>query len=431
VRRRLACAIAARADRHAEKLGISRREFLGSSLGLATLFLALNEVFGSFFDVDPAEALEPAAFAERSPRTFVLDAQTQHVAAPRKFPALLELRRRARRWNRGPRDEDAPERREDAPDMSDLYVENFIKEVFVDSETSVAVLSGIPAATDLTSVLPPGEAAATRDTVNRLASSRRLLAHGLIAPNKGASDLDAMRRQASGLRPDAWKGYTGLPFGDPPRAWRLDDETVAYPMLEEARRLGVRVVCLHKGLPFTGTKEDDWHPRDLARAARDFPDLTFVVSHAGFRSLAAALDATRDGFRRSARVDWVTDLCEMRASDPALTNVYAEIGSTFAMTVSTAPLLCGHILGMLRQHFGDDHVLWATDSILWGSPQWQIEALRRFRMPAPLGERFGYPPFSRTFKAKLLGLNAARVYGIDPAAPVRPIPPDYVSRMRG
>ena len=68
-----------------------------------------------------------------------------------------------------------------------------------------------------------------------------------------------------------------------------DDDKLAYPMLETARRLGVRHVCLHKGLPFAGTSDDDWHPRDLERAARDFPDLHFVVYHAGFRSLAGRL----------------------------------------------------------------------------------------------------------------------------------------------
>jgi predicted TIM-barrel fold metal-dependent hydrolase len=314
--------------------------------------------------------------------------------------------------------------------MADLYLENYIREVFLDSDTTVAVLSGIPSATDATSILPPDEMARTREVVNRLAASRRLLAHGLVAPNKGPADLDAMRRQASELKLDAWKGYTGLPFGDPPRPWRIDDERIAYPMLEAARTLGVRNVCLHKGLPFVGTPEETWHPRDVAKAARDFPDLNFIVYHAGFRSLAAALPATRDGFAANVRVDWVTDLCEMREEDPKLTNVYAELGSTFAMTVITAPLLCGHILGMLVKSLGADHVLWGTDSIWWGTPRWQLEAFRRFKMPLSLGERFGYLPLREETKAKILGLNAAKLYRVDPAAMVNPLPSDFVERLR-
>lgn len=420
------------ARQNARALGISRREFLASGPGLAAALLAMNSVFGDVFDVEAAEAFEPAAFQERSPRgQFIFDIQTHHVAAPAEGPitalqpnplALLELRRRAARWN--------PALRKARPRVEDLYLENFIKEVFLDSDTTVAVLSGIPSATDATNILPPDRMAETRAIVNTLAASRRLLAHGLVAPNKGPSDLEAMRRQAADLKLDAWKGYTGLPLGDPRAAWRVDDEKVAYPMLEEARRLGVRNICLHKGLPFAGTNEADWHPGDIARAARDFPDLNFIVYHAGFRSLAAALEATKDGFRRISRVDWVTDLCQMRAKDPKLTNVYAELGSTFAMTVITAPLLCGHIVGMLVKYLGADHVLWGTDAIWWGSPRWQLEAFRRFRIPRPIAERFAYAQITPDVKAKILGLNAAKLYGVDPAAAVNPVPEDFVSKLK-
>jgi hypothetical protein len=413
------------ARRNARALGVSRRDFLASGPGLAAALLAMNRVFGGFFDVDPVEALESAAFAERSQNgQFVLDVQTHHVAAPRQFPQILRLRQLGKTWN--------PDLANKTPEMEDLYLENFIKEIFLDSDTTVAVLSSawMPGKPDATVLISPDEMVESRAVVNRLAASRRLLAHGLVAPNRGSADLDAMRWQASQLRIDAWKGYTGTAFGTPPRPWRLDDEKVAYPMLEESRTLGIRNICLHKGLPFVGTPAEDWHPRDVAKAARDFPDLNFIVYHAGFRSLASALPAAATGFRSSARVDWVTDLCELREKNPKLTNVYAELGSTFAMTVITSPLLCGHILGMLVKHLGADHVLWGTDSIWWGSPRWQLEAFRRYKMPLSLGERFGYAPLTADVKAKILGLNAATLYGVDPAALVNPVPQDFISRMK-
>jgi hypothetical protein len=43
----------------ARKLGVSRREFLGSSGGMAASFLAMNDVFGEFFKVDREEIFEP------------------------------------------------------------------------------------------------------------------------------------------------------------------------------------------------------------------------------------------------------------------------------------------------------------------------------------------------------------------------------------
>ncbi|MBI3628308.1 MAG: amidohydrolase family protein [Candidatus Rokubacteria bacterium] len=93
------------------------------------------------------------------------------------------------------------------------------------------------------------------------------------------------------------------------------------------------------------------------------------------------------------------------------------------MTVITSPLLCGHLLGMLIRDLGADHVLWGTDSIWWGSPQWQIEAFRRFTMPETLRQRFGYAPLTRDIKDRILGLNAAALFGVDPAARRNPMPP--------
>ena len=420
--RRVAALLDDDARRKARRLGVSRRDFLASSAGMASAFLALNTVFGPFFEIDPVEAIESAAADERKPSgQFIFDIQTHHVAAPRQFPNLLGLRRVGRSWN--------PELGKDRGTMEDLYLDNYVKEIFLDSDTTVAVISGIPSATDAGNILPPDKMAETRDVINRLAASQRLVAHGLVSPNKGPTELDEMRRQAADLKISAWKGYTGLPFGNPPKPWRVDDEKVAYPMLEASRRLGIRNICLHKGLPLQSGVEEYWHPRDLERAAKDFPDLNFIVYHAAFHSIRPALDAARDEFRTSARVDWVTDLCEIRQRNPNLTNIYAELGSTFGQMVITSPLLCAHVLGMLVQTFGADHVLWGTDSIWWGSPQWQIEALRRFTMPESLMKRFGHRPLTPEVKAQIFGLGAARVYGIDPKAHRNPVPPDYVSKL--
>ena len=408
---------------HARRLGMSRRGFLASSSGMAAGFLALNAVFGRFFEVDPVEALEPAAADARKPAgQFIFDIQTHHVATPRQFPWLLGLRRLGRPWN--------PELGRDRGTMDDIYLENYIKEVFLDSDTTVAVISGIPSETDEGNILPPGRMAETRDVVNRLAASQRLVAHGLVAPNKGPSDLDEMRRQAERLRIGAWKGYTGLAFGSPPKPWWIDDEKVAYPMLEAARRLGVTTVCLHKGLPLLNGVEEHFHPRDLERAARDFPDLNFIVYHAAFRSLQPWISGPPPRFDAATRVDWVTDLGEIRQRNPTLTNIYAELGATFGQLVITSQMLCGHVLGMLIQSLGADHVLWGTDSIWWGSPQWQIEAFRRFTMPEPLMARLGYRPLTPEVKAQILGLNAARLYRIDPGVHRHPVPPDYIAKLK-
>ena len=64
-----------------KKLGIDRRRFLVSTGGTAAALLAMNEVFGRFFHVDPIEMFEPVAYAQSAaPRDlFVFDDQLHMV----------------------------------------------------------------------------------------------------------------------------------------------------------------------------------------------------------------------------------------------------------------------------------------------------------------------------------------------------------------
>jgi hypothetical protein len=260
-----------------------------------------------------------------------------------------------------------------------------------------------------------------RDEINRVTQSRRMLAHGLVSPQLGQADLDFMDLQAATLKVDAWKAYTGAAARGFDRGWFVDDEKIAYPMLEKARKTGVRRFCVHKGLPL-GPVADYNHPRDLIKAAKDFPDIDFLVYHAGLLGVTAP--------KASGEVPWTTEFCAMKKKVPAISNIYMELGSTFGQLVTTNPTACAHLLGQLVDAFGADHVLWGTDSIWYGTPQWQIEAFRRFEIPEGLVTQHKYAPLSRTVKEQIFGLNAARVFGVDVNAKRNEIPQDYLSRMK-
>ena len=227
--------------------------------------------------------------------------------------------------------------------------------------------------------------------------------------------------QASTLKVDAWKAYTGAAPKSFDRGWFLDDERLAYPMLEKARALGVRRLCVHKGLPL-GPVAAYNHPRDLIKAAKDFPDIDFLVYHAG---LLGVTEATPSG-----EVPWTTEFCRRKQQEPGHTNIYMELGSTFGQLVTTHPTACAHLLGQVIGAFGADHVLWGTDSIWYGTPQWQIDAFRRFAIPEALVDAYGYAPLTRAVKEQIFGLNAARVFGIDVHATRNAIPQDYLSRIK-
>jgi len=418
--------ILAEAGRLAPRLGLSRREFLRTSGGMATSLLAMNAVFGRFFDVLPTEAADPAAAREHAGDPFfIFDVQVHYVGAgydptdaesSRKGgvskTGLLGLRRSSRRLN--------PKLASDRGTLADLSWENFVKEVFLDSETAIGLISTPPGPYPQEAVVPPKEMTLIRDEINRVTQSRRMLAHGLITPQLGQADLDFMDLQAATLKVDAWKGYTGAAPKGFDRGWFVDDEKIAYPMLERARKLGVRRVCLHKGLPL-GPVADYNHPRDIIKAAKDFPDIDFLVYHAGLLGVSAP--------SASGEVPWTTEFCAMQKK-AGLKNVYMELGSTFGQLVTTQPAACAHLLGQIVDAFGADHVLWGTDSIWYGTPQWQIEAFRRFEIPAALMEKHKYAALTRPVKEQIFGLNAARVFGVDANAQRNEIPRDYLSRMK-
>jgi uncharacterized protein len=415
------------------RLGMSRRQFLKTSGGMAAALMAMNSVFGNLFDILETEIFEPAAFAEgQGSPFFIFDVQTHYVSSgydPADTEtrrrgavtkeALLGLRRRARESGLNPR------LTTDRGTLDDLSWQNFIKEVFLDSETSVGLISTPPGPYPQEAVVPPNEMAHIRDEVNRLAGSQRMLAHGLATPQLGAADLDFMAMQAEQLKIDAWKCYTGSCPKGLDHGWWMDDEKIAYPMLERAKTLNVKRVCVHKGLPLGPVPEYN-HPKDLIRAAKDFPDIEFLVYHSGMKS-AASIDET---FEKTGEIPWTTEFCRMKHANPALTNIYMELGSTFAQLVTTHPVVCAHLLGQIISAFGVDHVLWGTDSIWYGTPQWQIESFRRFQIPERLIEKHKYPALTHEVKAKIFGLNAARLFHVDVATVRNALPNDAVGRLR-
>ena len=420
-------------ERAVTRSGVTRREFLNATSGMAAALLAMNTAFGRFFNIEEIELFETAAFAEQQHAPyFIFDVQTHYVGsgydptdaeANRKGAvskqALLSLRRSIRESGLNPR------LTGDRGTIDDLSWKNFIKEVFFDSETAIGLISTPPGPYPQEAVVPPREMAHIRDEVNRLAGSQRMLAHGLVTPQLGVADLDFMAMQAETLKVEAWKCYTGSCPKGFDRGWRMDDERIAYPMLEQARKLGIKRICVHKGLPL-GPVPDYNHPRDLIRAAKDFPDLNFLVYHSGLRGVTSIEQI----FAKTGEIPWTTEFCRMKEVEPGISNIYMELGSTFAQLVTTYPVICAHLLGRVIRAFGVDHVLWGTDSIWYGTPQWQIEAFRRFQIPEVLIQEHHYQPLTRQVKERIFGLNAATVFGIDVETIRHEVPRDALGRLR-
>src|SRR5688572_1483781 len=367
------------ASAFSRKLSLTRRSFLVSACGAASTLLAFNAAnaaagrTGGFFAVSKEAALDPQlARLQVGPakQEFILDVQGHFIDTPKRNAKSAEV---------------------------------FIKDVFMDSDTDVMVLSFVPSARDAEPVTIQA-ADAVRRMVDRLEGTHRLLLHGRVNPNQ-PGDLEGMDELKEKWRVSAWKTYTQ--YGPGGRGFFLSDD-VGVRFIENARRLGVKNICVHKGLPFGRRSYEHSQCSDIGVVAKRFPDVNFLVYHSGFvtavREQAYDESGTRDG------ID--TLVTSLRKNDVAPgSNVYAELGSTWRFLMRD-PEQAAHALGKLIRYCGEDNVLWGTDSIWYGSPQDQIQAFRAFQISPELRAKHGYPEITPALRAKIFGRNATRIYPV-------------------
>ena len=433
--RRVEARITALADELAPRHGMDRRRFLASSAGMAAAFVAMNEVFGPLFDTSRAEAATPGAADERA-RTlanqFIIDLQTHFVRDDYTNPALLYVAEFAKKhWNPALTGGES---------LTRFKFQNYIKEIYVDSDTKIALLSGTPTDDPHTVFLSNDQIAAASAAVNGIAGSARLLKHSIITPGS-PQWMDEVDHAIANVRPDSWKGYTiGDPLFETRRKsnWRLDDEKLVYPFYDKAIKAGITTVCIHKGLmpaDYLTSWPELWQYSsvwDVGKAAADWPQITFMIYHAALRPFLELPDESLAQFEKTGRIDWVTDLAEI-PQKYGVRNVYAELGTVMANTAVTHPRLAAALLGTLTRGMGVDHVLWGTDSVWYGSPQWQIEALRRLEIPEDMQRKHGFAPLGAAdgpVKSAIFAGNAARLYGIDTQAALGQFGTDHIAAMK-
>ena len=426
------------ADEQAKRHGVSRRQFLNSTAGMAVGFMAMNEVFGGgIFGVSAAEAQEAGAADERANKykdQFVFDAQTHMVHDGFDQEGLLGLGLFAgENWN--------PTLQNEELTLAYYKFDNYMRQMFVNSDTKVAVLSGAPFDDPSWTFISNDAIVDTRDMVNKLAGTQRMYGHHVITPGQdGWMDEVVEALEVKGARMDGWKAYT---IGDPLSAttehpYRLDDEELMYPFFEMAIKHGKTKFACHKGLmpaDYETSWADKWQyntPWDLLKPAQDFPEMDFIIYHSAMRPFLEDPSEFLEEFERTGELKWASDLCRT-VTENGLTNVYAELGTTFANACVTHPRLAAALLGTLVKHLGPDHIVWGTDSVFYGSPQWQIEALRRIEIPEDMQEKHGFAPLGEAdglVKSAILGYNSARMFNIDLRADFEPMLDDGVNKLK-
>lgn len=404
-------------DEYGLRNGLSRRRFFQTAAGMATAFVAMNEIYGPLYSASPAEAKSvdlAQARADGLKDQFIMDVHTHFLRDDTRLEGFVRGREAVGKAGWNPALAGKPQT------IEDLKFANYFKEVYFDSDTKVALISGSGSEDPRDWFLTNEMKAVARAKVNRLTGSKRMFAHAIFMPGMPGW-MDDVDRAIAELKPDSFKGYT---VGDNTNKdlarhpWRLDDEKLLYPFYERLVKAGLVNVCVHKGLfpPETSARYPHLVPyadvRDVGKAAKDWPQLNFIVYHSGFRYTGGAYTLGWQQFEKTGRVDWVTDLAEIPAKY-GVTNVYGDLGQIFAQSTVAEPRLCAAMMGTLVKGLGVDRVVWGTDAVWTGSPQWQIEALRRLEIPEDMQRKHGFAPLGPAdgaVKRAIFGDNSARLY---------------------
>ncbi len=406
-------------DTLGQKQGLSRREFFQTAAGMAAAFVAMNDTFGSLFEASALEAATPELAQERAAALrdqFIMDMHTHFLRDDTRIQTFVRQREAVGKAGWNPALIGRPQT------IEDLKWNNYFKEIFLDSDTKVALISSAPSDVPQDWFLTNDMAVAARDRVNKEAGSRRMMAHAIFTPGQPGW-LEALEHALT-MKPDSIKGYT---IGDNTNKqtsqypWRMDDEAVTYRAYELAVKYGIKNICVHKGLFPSSIEQQFPHlvsycdVRDVGRAARDRPQLNFVIYHSAYRHAGGG--TAEDGwneFQRTGRVSWTSDLADIPEKF-GVSNVYGDVGQLFAQSVVAEPRLGAALMGILIRGLGRDHVCWGTDAIWTGSPQWQVEALRRLEIPADMQKTHGFTPLGPAdglVKTAIFSGNNMRLYGL-------------------
>ena len=202
-------------------------------------------------------------------------------------------------------------------------------------------------------------------------------------PRDGERGLDRLRRDAEEMHLKGVKLYTADWHGDS-RGYKLSDPWT-YRYLEVCRELGIKNIHVHKGPTIRPLDRDAFDVADVDHAATDFTDLNFIVEHCGLPRLE--------------------DFCWIATQEP---NVYAGLAVAIPF-MHTRPRYFAQIIGELLYWLDENRIFFSSDYALW-TPKWLVETFVDFQIPEDMSE---YAPLTTDQKKKILGLNAAAVYGID------------------
>ena len=215
----------------------------------------------------------------------------------------------------------------------------------------------------------------------------RLIVNGRWDPRDGEAGLRQLEADHAEYGLKGVKLYTAE-WHNGSRGWKLTDPE-ARPFLDKCAELGIRNVHVHKGPTIWPLDKDAFDVTDIDHVATDYNgELNFIVEHCG--------------------IPRIEDFCYIATQEP---NVYAGIAVVVGAHMHARPRFFAKLMGELLFWVGEDKLLFGSDYAIW-EPKWQVEGFVDWDFPDDVAYD-DYPRLGVEGKKKILGLNAAKLYGVE------------------
>ena len=274
-----------------------------------------------------------------------------------------------------------PEQRWPKDKFERYDAETMYRDLFVDGPDDMAICQP----TYLTEFYNNGFNTTERNSAMLKKYPDRFILNGAFDPRSGQKGLEDLHAHAEKYKLKGVKLYTAEWRGES-KGYKLSDKMVQ-PFLEAAEKLGIKNIHVHKGPTILPLNRDAFDVADVDDAASSFQNLNFIVEHCGL-----------------PRLD---DFCWIATQE---TNVFAGLAVALPF-IHTRPKYFAHIISELLFWVGEDKILYGSDYAIW-TPRWLVERFMDFELPADVAKETGVG-LTMQAKTKILGLNAARLYGID------------------
>lgn len=274
--------------------------------------------------------------------------------------------------NLSPKDQLWPKEKFEKYDAETMH-----RDLFIDGPDDMAILQP----TYLTDFYNNGFNTTERNSAMLKKYPDRFILNGTFDPRDGEQGLEALHALAEKYKLKGLKLYTAEWKG-----YKLSDK-MTYRYFEAAEKLGIKNIHVHKGPTILPLNRDAFDVADVDDAASSFQNLNFIVEHCGL-----------------PRLD---DFCWIATQE---TNVYAGLAVALPF-IHSRPKYFAHIISELLFWVGEDKILYGSDYAIW-TPRWLVEKFMDFEVPEDVAQETGVS-LTLEGKKKILGLTAARLYGID------------------